>query len=39
MEHKIRVIIEMFYNPWTWYFLFWFAICAIVYITGDKWKR
>ena len=39
MEHKIQVIIEMFRNPWTYYFLYWFVVCLLIYITGDKWKR
>ena len=39
MTHKLEALAEMFRNPWTWYFVGWFAVCAVVYITGDKWKR
>ena len=38
MQHKIEVIIQSFKSPWTYYFLLWFIIIAIIYYTGDKWK-
>ena len=35
----IRGIKQIINDPWTYYFIAWFVIGAIVYVTGDKWKR
>lgn len=38
MSHKIQVIIDMFYDPWFWYFVvcgvFTFVAARII----DKWE-
>lgn len=39
MSHKVQVLIEMVRDPWFYYFLFWFVVIVIIYLTGDKWKK
>lgn len=34
-KHLVMAITD----PWTYYFLFWFVVCGIIYKTGDKWRR
>ena len=39
MRSLIRFITQLITDPWTYYFLFWFSVMAVVYWKGDRWEK
>lgn len=39
MRYIVRFITQLITDPWTYYFLAMFVICAIVYVFGDRREK